>query len=103
MFVNDEAAVKTAASRLQEIDKQIQAVKDAVPKLPILRELAGSAKRSTRVHKRGSFLDPGDEVSAAVLPLFDVVDARSVGSAVDRLAAARGIVYPGNPLAARVA
>ncbi|MFM8261676.1 MAG: DUF1553 domain-containing protein, partial [Pirellula sp.] len=103
LFVNDEAAVKTAASRLQEIDKQIQAVKDAVPKLPILRELAGSAKRSTRVHKRGSFLDPGDEVSAAVLPLFDVVDARSVGSAVDRLAAARWIVDPGNPLAARVA
>ena len=103
LILDDEASVKGVASRLQEIDKQIQSVKEAVPKLPILRELTGSAKRSTRVHKRGSFLDPGEEVTAALIPLFDLVDARSVGSAVDRLAAARWIVDPGNPLTARVA
>jgi hypothetical protein len=100
LLVDDEASVKNLAGRLQELDKQIQSVKESVPKLPILRELAGSAKRSTRIHKRGSFLDPGDEIHAAVLPLFELP---SEGLATDRLAAARWIIDPGNPLTARVA
>jgi hypothetical protein len=93
------------AHSLQEIDKQIQSLKESIPKLPVLKELSANAKRSTRVHKRGSFLDPGDEVTAAVLPLFDapLFDAQSAGLATDRLAAARWILDPSNPLTARVA
>jgi hypothetical protein len=93
------------AHSLQEIDKQIQSLKESIPKLPVLKELSANAKRSTRVHKRGSFLDPGDEVTAAVLPLFQapLFDTQSAGLATDRLTAARWILDPSNPLTARVA
>lgn len=100
LVVDDVESVKSLASKLQAFDKQIQALKDAVPKLPVLKELAGASKRATRVHKRGSFLDPGDEVAGALPPLFDV--GVQSGSP-DRLAAARWIVDPRNPLTARVA
>jgi hypothetical protein len=50
-------------------------------------------------------LDPGDEVTAAVLPLFQapLFDTQSAGLATDRLTAARWILDPSNPLTARVA
>ena len=100
LVVDDVESVKSLAGKVQAFDKQIQVLKDAVPKLPVLKELAGALKRATRVHKRGSFLDPGDEVAGALPPLFDV--GVQSGSP-DRLAAARWIVDPRNPLTARVA
>jgi len=100
LVVDDEPSVKQTANKLQEIDMQIQVAKDSIPKLPILKELGSSNKRTTRVHRRGSFLDPGDEVSAAVVPLFESSDSVR---AVDRLTAARWIVDANNPLTARVA
>ena len=105
LIVDEEASVKSVAHSLQEIDKQIQSLKESIPKLPVLKELSANAKRSTRVHKRGSFLDPGDEVTAAVLPLFQapLFDTQSAGLATDRLTAARWILDPSNPLTARVA
>jgi hypothetical protein len=50
-------------------------------------------------------LDPGDEATAAVLPLFQapLFDTQSAGLATDRLTAARWILDPSNPLTARVA
>jgi hypothetical protein len=100
LVVDDEPLVNQTASKLQEIDRQIQVAKDSIPKLPILRELGANNKRTTRVHRRGSFLDPGDEVSAAVVPLFESSDTLTT---VDRLSAARWIVDANNPLTARVA
>lgn len=55
--------------------------------------------RVTRVFKRGSFLDPGEEVhpnTPAVLPSFPADAPR------DRLGFARWLVAPENPLVARV-
>jgi hypothetical protein len=55
--------------------------------------------RTTRVFKRGSFLDPGDEVqpaTPAVLPALPAAGPR------DRLAFARWLVSPENPLVGRV-
>lgn len=100
LVVDDAESVKQVASRVQDLDKQIQGLKDTIPKLPVLKELVGSSKRTTRVHKRGSFLDPGDEVSPGLLPLFE---AQQTHANPDRLAAARWIVDPKNPLTARVA
>ena len=66
----------------------------------ILKELAPSARRTTRLHKRGSFLDPGDTVSPALIPLFSTPQSNAEP---DRLSAARWIVDPKNPLTPRVA
>ena len=109
LALEDVQDVKLAAGKLQELDKQIQGLMGTIPKLPILKELAGAAQRKTRVHKRGSFLDPGDEVPPALLPLFDAGGSRDgltdvkLDQAPDRLSAARWIVSPSNPLTARVA
>jgi hypothetical protein len=100
LSVDDVESVKQLAANVQGVDKEIQTLKDSVPKLPILKDLAANAKRKTQIHKRGSFLDPGQEVSASLLPLFDTGPKNS---GADRLAAARWIVDPSNPLTARVA
>ena len=108
LTVEDLPSVKLAAGKVQELDKQTQGLMGTIPKLPILKELAGAAQRKTRVHRRGSFLDPGDEVPPALLPLFDAGDADGLTDQVpdpipNRLSAARWIVSPSNPLTARVA
>ena len=68
--------------------------------VPILRELAADKRRVTRVQHRGNFQDLGDVVTAGVPELFPPLPA---GAPVDRLALARWIVSPDNPLTARVA
>ena len=63
--------------------------------VPILRELRGDQRRTTRMQRRGNFMDIGDEVEAG-LPgaLFPLPD----GSAVpDRLAMARWLVDEREP------
>jgi Protein of unknown function (DUF1553)/Protein of unknown function (DUF1549) len=67
--------------------------------LPILRELPVDQRRTTRVHERGSFLDPGEVVSAdtpSCLPPFPPEQPRN------RLGLARWLTARDNPLAARV-
>ena len=100
LVVDDQASVQQIARRLQEIDQQIQALKDTIPKLPILKELGPKNQRTTRIHKRGSFLDPGEQVTASVIPLFE---SQTPVATMDRLTAARWLVDPNNPLTARVA
>ncbi|MDZ4700708.1 MAG: DUF1553 domain-containing protein [Rhodothermales bacterium] len=66
---------------------------------PILRELAGEAKRTTRIFNRGNWMDPGEAVEPAVpgaLPALPPDAPR------DRLGLARWIVSDTNPLTARV-
>jgi hypothetical protein len=71
----------------------------ALPRVPVLQELPAEQRRATKVHRRGSFLDPTDPVSPALPAAF----AASVeGGAIDRLALARWLVAPENPLSARV-
>ena len=67
--------------------------------VPILRELPNDKRRTTRVHRRGSFLDQGDVVTAdtpKVLPPFAADAPR------DRLGFARWLMSPVHPLTARV-
>jgi hypothetical protein len=69
-------------------------------KTPIMKELAENERRNTHVFNRGSFLNPGEEVSAdtpAVFPAFGDELPRN------RLGLAKWLVDRNNPLTARVA
>ena len=58
-----------------------------------------TSQRVTHVHNRGSFLDPGDKVTAAVPEAFNPLPA---GAAANRLGMAKWLVSRENPLTARV-
>ena len=57
--------------------------------------------RTTHVHTRGSFLQPGDEVAPATPAFLPPIKPR--GESADRLDLARWLVDPAHPLTARVA
>src|SRR5262249_51755287 len=67
--------------------------------VPIMRELTGTTRRKTRVQLRGNFLDVADEVSEGVPVALHPLPK---GAAPDRLALARWLIDPDNPLTARV-
>ncbi len=70
---------------------------------PILRE---GPPRETFVHIRGNFLDKGEKVTAGLPAVFAPPGADAPGSpgkSINRLALARWLVSPDNPLTARVA
>jgi hypothetical protein len=68
-------------------------------RMPVMRELPEDRRRVTHVFERGSFLSPGEEVSAdtpGVFPAFPEGEPRN------RLGLARWLVRRENPLTARV-
>ncbi|MFO0969412.1 MAG: DUF1553 domain-containing protein, partial [Gemmataceae bacterium] len=66
---------------------------------PIMRELPAGKKRVTKVHVRGDWLNLGKEVTPAVPAMFHALP-KDVPA--DRLALAKWLVDPANPLTARV-
>lgn len=70
------------------------------PTLPVMVELPAAKRRETRILNKGSFLDPGGAVSPGTPAAFHVLQE---GAPRDRLALARWLVAPDNPLTARVA
>ncbi|MBI5689374.1 MAG: DUF1553 domain-containing protein [Verrucomicrobia bacterium] len=66
---------------------------------PILRELPDGKRRTTHVQLRGNFLERGEEVQPGVPATFPPLPS---GGPADRLAFARWLVSPENPLTARV-
>jgi hypothetical protein len=69
------------------------------PAVPVLRELPAGQRRTTRVHRRGSFLDQGDAVTPAVPAIWAGLPADAPR---DRLGLARWLMANDNPLTARV-
>jgi hypothetical protein len=67
--------------------------------VPILRELAESSRRKTRLQYRGNYLDLGPEIAAGVPAVFPQPPATD---RLDRLTFARWLVSRDNPLTARV-
>ena len=59
--------------------------------------------RTTRLLKRGEFLQPGDEVRPAILAGLHALDRGQTDALPSRLDLARWLVDPANPLAPRVA
>lgn len=85
-----------------EVKKARDAVKsanDQIVALPIMRELPANKARVTKVHRRGNFLDPGDEIKPALLPSFHKVPD---GTPMNRLGVADWLVSKDNPLTPRV-
>lgn len=84
---------------LRQHIREIEASRKRPAALPILRELPHDRRRTTRVHVRGNFLDPGEVVIAdtpAFLPAFPSHEPRN------RLGLAHWLTSAENPLTARV-
>jgi len=89
------------------IDKEITATKkqlkdldESVAKTPIMRELPPEKRRVTHVHRRGNFLDPGDEVTPGLPEAFGTF---LPGASTNRLGVAEWLVNTNNSLTPRVA
>jgi len=69
--------------------------------VPILEELDGDKRRITKIQLRGNWQNLGDEVREGVPDVFHDAAAAD-GGRFDRLALAKWLVDPANPLTARV-
>jgi len=69
--------------------------------VPVLEELAGDKRRVTKLQHRGNWQDLGPEIAAALPAVFPQPAAGAEGR-LDRLALAKWLVDPRNPLTARV-
>ena len=65
----------------------------------VMQERSEPTPRTTHIHNRGNFLDPGKEVTAGVPEVFPPLPA---GETPNRLALAKWLVSGENPLTARV-
>jgi hypothetical protein len=74
--------------------------RSSAPTLPIMVELGPKERRQTRVMSKGSFLNPGDKVDAAVPAAFPALPP---DVPANRLGVAKWLIDPKNPLTARVA
>ena len=93
MSISPELAVPTRA---------IEGLRRRLPKDPttlVLRERPADEPRPTFVHKRGEYLQPTERV---VPGTFAFLPSPATGETADRLAMARWLVDPRNPLTARV-
>jgi hypothetical protein len=99
---------KALAAEARELPEKLKRLGTTTP---ILRE---GTPRETFVHIRGNFLDKGEKVSAGLPAVFttpvanppgqrDAQWSASPGAPLNRLALARWLVSPENPLTARVA
>lgn len=94
-------APQTAAARDRkaELETSLAAIKPAT--VPVLQELAGDKRRVTKIQLRGNWQNLGDEVSEGVPAAFNKPPVAE-GQKVDRVALAKWLVDPANPLTARV-
>ena len=78
--------------------KSLNQVNQEIAQLPIMRELPADKRRTTKIQKRGNFLDPGDAVQPALLSAFNEAKPESP----TRLDVAKWLVSRDNPLTPRV-
>lgn len=88
------------ADQLDALKQELAAMDKAAVSTPIMRELPEDKQRTTQVHIRGNFLDPGEEVTAAVPESFGTWKP---DFANNRLGVAEWLTQQENPLTARVA
>jgi mono/diheme cytochrome c family protein len=79
---------------------QLEKTRPKVTKVPVMVELPADKRRETRLMRKGNFLDPGEMVEPGVPAAFHPLRAEAEAN---RLALAKWLVDPDNPLTARVA
>jgi len=97
--VDEPPELRPLRQHVQQLRKRIAAIKPVT--VPVMVELEGKQRRVTRLQYRGNWQDLGpvvEEMTPAVFPAPE----RGPGQRLDRLALARWLVSPDNPLTARV-
>jgi hypothetical protein len=84
---------------LAAANKELTDLNGRLPKIPVLRALEESKQRVTKIHRRGNFLDQGDEVTASLPASFHKPDDATL---LNRLALAQWLMSRENTLTARV-
>ena len=95
------AVTRADRVELARLDAEIDGIQAAAPRVPVLREQAGSDRRTTNILERGDWRSPGEAVEAGV-PGFLHPLPSDAAAVPDRLAFARWVVDDRNPLTARV-
>ncbi len=90
-------ATTTVRDELAKVQQQLAM---PLPQTPVLRELPAAKRRTTKMHARGNFLQPGDAVEPAVPASFHHFPA---DASPDRVGVAAWLTSRDNPLTARVA
>ncbi|MBB6050569.1 PSD1 and planctomycete cytochrome C domain-containing protein [Armatimonas rosea] len=106
---NDDAALRTqfvrVAPELASARTELESLRRSLPQPPttlVFIERPKENPRATFIHNRGEFLQPTEKVSAAVPALFSPLPLGEGLGRGGRLAFARWLVSPENPLTARV-
>jgi hypothetical protein len=81
--------------------RQALAAIEPVTTVPVMKELPAGKRRVTKLQYRGNWNDLGPEVTEAVPAVFNPAEPSADGR-LDRLALAKWLVDPANPLTARV-
>ncbi|MGE0759071.1 MAG: DUF1553 domain-containing protein, partial [Pirellulaceae bacterium] len=92
--------LQATRTELETARKQLAEIKPGT--VPVLRELPRDKQRVTRIQYRGNFLDLGDEVPPGIPAAFQLPGLPESSAGLDRLAMARWLVDPDNPLTPRV-
>jgi mono/diheme cytochrome c family protein len=99
-FAEQWPETQKLAQQIAAVDAEKAALQKQVVATPIMRDLPENRRRTTHFQIRGNFLQPGEEVSAAVPTAFGSLPE---GAARNRLAVAAWLMSSENPLTARVA
>lgn len=109
---NDEARLRTefvrVAPELAAARAELEALRKALPTPPktlVFIERPKENPRATYIHNRGEFLQPTEKVTPGLPTIFPPllgVGGSAAGGQADRLAFAKWLVSPENPLTARV-
>jgi len=84
---------------LAAANKELQTFASSIPKIPVMKAVDADKQRITKIHRRGNFLDPGDQVSATLPASFHHLPADTT---LDRLALAKWLMSPNNTMTSRV-
>jgi mono/diheme cytochrome c family protein len=95
----DSPEIRRLRDDLAKAEAKLKSFEGSLALVPVMRELPEGKRRMTAIHKRGNFLDPGDEVQPDVLTDFGDLPA---GVPRNRLGVAQWLVNENNPLTARV-
>lgn len=96
---NVYAETQEAYKKLSSSKQQLAKLQAAIPKTPVMLELAKAKQRVTKIHRRGNFLDPSETVQPSVLQQFGAMPAQAP---LNRIGVARWLTSGQNPLTARV-